>query len=88
MDDDEIRFTITEAIGENTSFDPPRKCVHSKNGPICPSCERHNSPQFCGKDGILSCQHCGVRSGFMAGPFDGGFVWSTWPLIEGESEEA
>jgi len=86
MDDDEVRFTTTEQLTEGATFETPTVVLHSHRGPMCHACERVNSPQFCSREGVLNCQHCGSQSGFMAGPQADGFLWSTWPILPDESE--
>jgi len=86
MDSDEVRYTTTEQLSDQAAFVTPRTVLHSQKGPVCHACERVNSPQFCSREGILNCQHCGSQSGFMAGPCNEGFLWSTWPLLPEEKE--
>jgi len=77
---------IVEGIDADRVFVEPRVVCHSTRGPVCPSCNRQNSNQFAGSDGVLRCQHCGVKSGWMAGPREDGFLWSTWPILPNESD--
>lgn len=74
-------WQTTEQLDDDRMFDTPTTVCHSTRGPMCAVCGKINSPQFCGRDGVLDCQHCGKRCGFMAGPHPEGFLWSTWPLL-------
>jgi len=86
IDPDEVRYTTTEQLTEGATFAQPTRVIHTHFGPVCAHCNRVNSIQFCGRDGILRCQHCAGKSGWMAGPRESGFLWSTWPILDNERQ--
>jgi len=87
MNEDEI---LDELVAQAKDLDGwvEVEAITSNKGAVCPHCERLVSTQFCGRDGVGRCQHCGKAFGWRADGSPIGFAFTTWKFTDPKKGES